>query len=222
MLINPYQPGTVLRNFPTLYQEISKHYDLLYDTIPGEDFSVMTIRYKFEHGIKVGVRDVFYYIDCLYDNKPTSIIDVGCGECVWKTWFPNITGFDTKPSKWSKADFSDHFDECFSQGHKKNYTCGMALNSLHFIDWSAVPKQIDLAMNIVKDQFLFTFNFSVLRNKPNLPQEQLILLFDDILHSSNYKIKLLDYPTLRGIPQKEMDDWSHANGHVRFILQHNQ
>ena len=109
MLINSYRPDTKFKNFPTLDEEINDYYDLLYDTVPDENYNLMTPRYQLEHGIKTGLRDVFYYIDCLYDNDPTSIIDVGCGECIWKNWFPNIIGFDPTPSKWSRADFIDFF-----------------------------------------------------------------------------------------------------------------
>ena len=217
MLINPYMSAIPFKNFPDLDVKLLKHYDRLFDTVI--DFEISP-RYHYESGLKIGFRDICYYIDQLYNNQPESVIDVGCGECIWKNWFPNIVGFDPNINEFSKQDFVDFFDENFSKGHAKNWTCGMALNSMHFIDWSAVPKQIDLAMNIVKDQFLFTFSFSKLTNKPDLPMKQLILLFDNILHSSGYKIKLLDYPTLRGIPQKKIDNWSHANGHVRFILQH--
>jgi len=222
MLINAYTSDTKFKNFPTLDAEINDYYALLYDTAPDQDYYSMTPRYRYEHGIKAGSRDIFYYIDSLYDLNPVSIIDVGCGECTWKNWFPNIIGFDPTPSKWSRADFVDFFDEDFSRGHAKCWDCGMALNSMHFIDWSDTPKQIDLAMNMVKDQFLFTFNFDMLTNKPHLPLEQLILLFDHMLAESKYKIKLLDYPTLRGISDCKMREWAFLNGHARFILQHKQ
>lgn len=219
MLINPHTSNITLKNFPHLYEDISKHYDLLYDTVPDQDYIDTTPRFKLEHGGKMGFRDIFYYINLLYDNNPGSVVDIGCGECIWKTWFPNIIGFDPTPSKWSRADFVDTFDEDFSNGHNKNYDCGLALNSIHFIDWSDITKQIELAMNIVRDRFLFTFNFGVFTNKPDVPLPELILLFDDILNSVGYKIILLDYPYLRNIPN--VADWGHINGHVRFILEHN-
>jgi hypothetical protein len=219
MLINPYSPNTTFKNFPDLDAKLLKHYDRLFDTVSD---LVISPRYFYESGLKIGFRDICYYIDQLYNNQPESVIDVGCGECVWKNWFPNIVGFDPNKNEFSKQDFVDFFDEDFSRVHAKNWTCGMALNSLHFIDWSEVPKQIDLAMNLVKDQFLFTFNFNKFSNNPNLPLSELILLFDQTLVSVPYTIKLLDYPTLRGFPQSKIDHWAHINGHVRFILQHKQ
>ena len=215
----PYTPGTPFKNFPDLAARLATHYDQLHDTT--EDFDI-TPRYLYESGLKIGFRDIYYYIDQLYDNQPTSVVDVGCGECIWKNWFPNIVGFDPNTNEFSNQDFVDFFDEDFSKGHAKNWDCGMALNSIHFINWNSIPNQIDLAMNIVKDQFLFTFNFNMFSNKPNLPMEQLIPLFDHMLTSSAYNIKLLDYPLLRGIPLAKINNWSYINGHVRFILQHKQ
>lgn len=225
MLINPYHPDVKLKNFPTLYDDLESYYDYLYDTVPDEEFRLITPRFVIEHGIKAGFRDIFYYIDQLYDNNPESIIDAGCGECIWKKWFPRIIGFDPTPSKWSTADFIDFFDEDFSKGHHQQYTCGMGINSLHFVHWEDLPKQIKLAMDIVKDRFLFTFNFNSMLDRPEPDLPKLIGLFDDILKSLDYNIILVDYPSLRGeygfsndIPEKHQ--WSHVNGHVRFILSH--
>ena len=155
-MINYYTPGKPFTNFPDLDTRIKQHYDRLFDTVV--DFDI-TPRYFYETGLKIGFRDVFYYIDQLYSNQSDSIIDVGCGECIWKKWFPNIIGFDPKPNEFTQQDFVDYFDADFSAGHTKYYDSGMALNSLHYIEWQDISKQIDLAMNIVKKHFLFTFNF---------------------------------------------------------------
>jgi hypothetical protein len=219
MLINPYFPKTPLKNFPDLDADISKYYDRVYDTVVGFEISP---RYFYESGLKIGFRDIFYYIDQLYNIQPTSVIDVGCGECTWKNWFPNIVGFDPNTNEFSQQDFVDFFDNDFSQGHAQHYDSGLALNSLHFINWDSISDQIDLAMNIVRRQFLFTFNFNVIRNKPTSTLPELIVRFDDILRSSKYKIELLDYPSLRGISEDALSNWSHMNGHVRFILSHKE
>ena len=217
MLVNPYFPNIPLKNFPNLNEDILKNYDRVYDTVV--DFEISP-RYFYESGLKIGFRDIFYCIDQLYNNQPSSIIDVGCGECIWKRWFPNIVGFDPNTNEFSAQDFVDFFDQDFSAGHTQMYDCGMALNSLHFTDWKDIPTQIDLAMNIVKDQFVFTFNFNAIKNIPKKPLPELILLFDDVLKQSNYDIKLLDYPLLRGVSELSLSNWCHVNGHVRFILAH--
>ena len=216
-MINPYSPGIPFKNFPDLDTRLAKHYDRLYDSVV--DFEI-TPRYFYESGLKIGFRDIFYYIDQLYNTRPTTVVDVGCGECIWKKWFPNIIGFDPNTNEFSSQDFVDFFDEDFSKGHAKNWDCGMALNSIHFIRWDAIPRQIDLAMNMVKHQFLFTFNFDKISNKPAVPLPAMIALFDDILDSLKYEIVMVDYPFQRGATLVKLNAWSYMNGHVRFILSH--
>ena len=217
MMINPYTPGIPFKNFTNLDVDLLEHYDRLFDTVV--DFEISP-RYIYETGLKLGFRDIFYYIDQLYNTQPTSVIDVGCGECIWKKWFPNIIGFDPNTNEFSNVDFVDFFDEDFSIGHTQWYDCGMALNSLHFIDWDFIPKQIDLAMNIVKQQFLFTINLGRITNKPNAASSELTPLFDNMLKSLNYEIVLVDYPIQRGVSERQLNDWAYVNGHVRFILSH--
>jgi hypothetical protein len=213
MLIKPYSADVKFANFPELEHGISKYYDHVYDTVPT---SGITPRYYYEAGLKIGFRDVFYYIDQLYNTAPADVIDVGCGENVWKKWFPHIIGFDPRPSQHANCDFVAEFDQQFSVTHTGHWDCGMALNSIHFVDWSQIPSQIDRAMNLVKQQFLFTFNFFHFQNAP----DSVISKFDHVLQSLDYNIELLDYPVLRGVPEHEINKWKHINGNVRFILSH--
>jgi hypothetical protein len=218
MMINPYSPSKIFTNFADLDARLQQHYDRVFDTVVDYEISP---RYFYESGLKIGFRDVFYYIDQLYNTNPSCVIDVGCGECTWKKWFPNIIGFDPNHNEFSQQDFVDFFDLDFSKGHTNWYDSGMALNSLHFVPWDYLPKQIELAMNIVKKHFLFTFNFNMIKNVPaHSSHENLIPKFDQLLQSLDYDIVLLDYPCLRGIPNNKLSHWAHTNGHVRFILSH--
>lgn len=226
-MINYYTPDKTFTNFPDLDSDILQHYDRVFDTVV--DFEISP-RYFYESGLKIGFRDVFYYIDQLYSSQPSSVIDVGCGECIWKKWFPNIIGFDPKTNEFSQQDFVDYFDADFSAGHSGCYDSGMALNSLHFIDWDYIPTQINLAMNIVKKQFLFTFNFNRIRNKPaahtllsrTRRNSFVESEFEKILKSLDYNIVLLDYPAQRGISVRALDNWAYMNGHARFMLSHKE
>jgi hypothetical protein len=217
MLINPYSPESTFKNFPKLDDSLNSYYDRIFHTVI--DFP-LTPRYIFETGLKISFRDTFYYIDRLYDNNPNTVIDVGCGECVWKNWFPNIIGFDPNTNEFSSQDFVDFFDKDFSIGHTKNYDCGLALNSLHFISWNDIANQIDLAMNIVKDKFLFTFNFNILSDKPQTTVFEQIKEFRKIIDSLEYDVILFDVPILRGVDMNIMLRHLHINGTVRFILKH--
>ena len=231
MMVDAYERGMEFKNFPDLEQQITQYYDTIYETI--EDLRV-TPRYFLEMGLKVTERDMFYYINRLYDNNPSSVVDVGCAECIWKKWFPRMIGFDPIVSKFSKQqDFIDTFNKNFIQKHAGHYHSGMALNSLHFIDWKDISKVIDAAMSIVQDRFLFTFNFNIIANIPNHvyfngrpPHADLISQVDKIIVDSGYKIILVDWPCLREGRAEENRDRimiasEQLNGHVRFILAHN-
>lgn len=215
MLINPYSPETIFKNFPELDDSLKSYYDRIFHTVVDLPISP---RYIFEK--KIAFRDTFYYIDRCYDNKPNTVIDVGCGKCVWKNWFPNIIGFDPLTSEFSLQDFVDFFDKDFSIGHTRNYDCGLALNSLHFISWNNIADQLDLAMNTVRDKFLFTFNFDMLSDKPQTDVFEQINEFRKIIDSLEYDVILFDVPILRGVDNNVMSRHLYINGTVRFILQH--
>ena len=171
---------------------------------------------------------IFYYIDLLYDNNPQSVVDVGCGECLWKNWFPNIVGFDPSPCiPYSKHDFVDFFDNDFSKGHTENWDCGLALNSIHFISWQEVPQQIKLAMNIIRKggRFLFTFN---LRHFDTRSHDDPIALLNpknkikhlyELIQNLGYKILVFDSLLLQGVSEKDIYNYAFINGDVRFILE---
>jgi hypothetical protein len=215
-LIRPFE-NLDRSNIHGLSKKIEAHYDLLFDTIMPWNLSP---RYIFEHGLKLGMRDIFYYIDLLYENQPRSVIDVGCGECVWKNWFPNIVGFDPNTNPYSQQDFVDFFDEDFSRSNMRKFDCGMALNSLHFIPWQQIPHQLDLAMQMVRDRFLFTFNLHMFTDKPS-QDLRLIPELKSMLDESKYKIVMFDSPCYRGYTWKQVkDSLGFINGTVRFILSH--
>lgn len=217
VLLYPYSKDIKFQNFPNLDNEIRHHYDLIFDTVVENENEInLTPRAYYES--KIGFRDIFYYIDFLYNNNPETIIDVGCGECIWKKWFPRIIGFDSRLKPVNDCDFTDFFDEDFSKFHQNKWANGMALNSIHFIRWEQILDQIDLAMNIIQNNFLFTFNFEVIKNIPNLEMQELVYEFKNILSTSNYKILLFDAPVLRGFNSVIVKQHSDINGTVRFIL----
>lgn len=216
VLVNQYYNGIKFKSFPDLDTLLLNHYDRIYDTVVDYEISP---RYFYESGLKITFRDIFYYIDLLYENSPTSVIDVGCGECIWKKWFPNIVGFDTVTSEFSQQDFVDYFDQDFSSNHVDNWDCGMALNSIHFISWNQIEHRIHQAMNIVQHRFLFTFNFSVMQDVPKIPLQNLCQEFLNIIKRTEYNLVMFDAPTLRGVDQIKISNWAHMNGTVRFILE---
>ena len=174
----------------------------------------------------IAFRNIFYYIDLIYKNNPSNVIDIGCGECIWKKYYPNIIGLDTHTTEYTKPDIGDFFDSDFSSNNKKQYECGMALGSLHFNEWKNIRKIIIDAMNIVSDRFLFTFNFDRLNEHSStdttissLTDIEKVKYIKDILNALPYGIIMLDYANFKN------NDMCHTfekicNGHIRFILEH--
>jgi hypothetical protein len=212
--VSPYFPGVKLKNFPTLTESISEYYDLLFDDVVPN--GTITPRYHYESGLKIGFRDIFYYIDLLYDNRPNSVVDVGCGECVFKKWFPNIYGFDAISYPYGHQDTVDVFDDQYVAGHESAFECGMALGSLHYDSWNGFFNNIQRAMAIVNDRFLFTANFEQIYDKPDSSYDDLLVKLKTRLLDIGYKIILYDSPRFRG------REWTRgyfaSNGSVRFIL----
>ena len=223
MLLNTYNSDSLMLNFPELDSKIAKYYDLIVDDISEATFA-MTPRYRYENGLKIGLRDIFYYINMLYDHSPKSVIDIGCGENIWKKWFPNIIGFDPNPSAYASPDFIASLNEDFSKHHYEEWECGIALNSIHFVSWHDIGNQIKLAMNLIKDRLLVTVNFNMLDSFTQdtaittLSRLDKIELFTDILHKLGYTIIMLDYPSLRASDKTQYLEYDRISGSVRVIL----
>lgn len=230
-LINPYTRNSKFTNFLDLDEKISEYYDILnnHDSEIDSVYRSISPRYRYESGLKIGFRDIFYYIDLLYNNSPEKIVDVGCGECIFKNWFPNIVGFDPEPSKFSRADFVDYFDEDFAKGHENLFDGAMAINSIHFVPWTQLKDQIELAMKLVKknSRFLFTFNFHVLdtssKSDCQIAKGSLndkFEYFSNVLDSITYKKIVVDSPLLKGMSFNDLQNYtSFLNGTVRIILE---
>lgn len=232
-IINEYYPEREIRNFPEMDERIKNYYDIILDL---DEKSYFTPRYMSEGGVKIAYRDSWYYISWLYDNKPQTVIDVGCGEFTFKDWFPNLIGLEPRllpyPSNnyiKNKPDIIGSFNDEFSRTHTEQYDCGMALNSVHFVPWAELSNQIELVMNIIKlgGRFLFTMNFERLSyltrtydmNDPFLSKsfEEMGQYLYDIIAQSGHHILLFDCPKLRGV------DYNPAiTGDVRFILEKTQ
>lgn len=218
--VKPYQPGQELKNFPNIYTNLDKEFDYVYDMIPSFSHPPHS-RLFVELGRKVVFKDIFYYIDMLYDNTPNTVIDVGCGLCTWKKWFPGIIGFDAESSiPESLLDFEDYFDKGFSKVNEKKYDCGLAINSLHYCAWELLPTNIHYAMNVVKDRFLFTVDFEAINSLPkDRTRFDLIVDLFELLITMPYNIIMFDSLAGRNLPA-HIDKWSSVNGMVRFILEH--
>ena len=214
MLLNNYSPEKPFSVFPDLDAKLHQYYDYVSTDV---EIPKSTPRYRYESGMKIGFREIFWYIDQLYTCEPDSVVDIGCGENVFSNWFPGIAGVDTEEWPGGTVDDIAYFDTDYASTNQDFWDAGMALGSLHYCNWQDVPAQIHNAMRIVKRDFLFTFNFDQIQNLPSNDMDSVLELFYSMVVDTGYKLKMFDCPKLRG------HNWHgrgyfNCNGSVRFIL----
>lgn len=162
----------------------------------------------------------FFYIQMLQEKNPQTIADIGCGINFYKNFIPEIYGIE--PVENSNVDEIDFFDEDFSQGHKENYDCAMAINSIHFISLTDICKQLKSFSNIIKPggRGFVTFN---VRRMIELTDEK-DLIEDD--HLSSYIRQQVDLalPNVLAYDDyiKESDIDCYMNGNIRIVFEKEQ
>lgn len=220
-LINPYRPDIEFAVFKDLDQRMQDYYDEIYDTVVDHS-NRRSGRYIYELGIKIGFRDIFYAIDLVYKNNPTSVIDIGSSNCFWKRWFPNIWAVDVADAKFVKPDYIAVVDEDWCLANAKKFDAGINICGAQEPGLPGLDRWIRYQMLLVKDRCLFTFGRHNLQIGPHSDQavnRDIILkqLFD---LKEDYDILMLDVPELRGTKRFELDRYAHINGSIRFILAH--
>jgi hypothetical protein len=92
---------------------------------------------------------VLYYLNFLLEKNPKVIVDIGCGENLFKKLISNIHGIN--PTMESQlVDELDFFDEVFSRGHTDAYESVFSINAVHFVSLIDFKKRILEFYNIVK------------------------------------------------------------------------
>jgi len=86
----------------------------------------------------------YYYINYLLETNPKNIIDIGCGDNVFKKSFPDlITGMDPmKDNNYGKIDMIDTFDEKFVEDHENKFDGAIAINSIHFSPINTITQRL--------------------------------------------------------------------------------
>ena len=226
--INEYNETSVIRNFPNLDEQLTDYFDILWNIESSTTFTPRAL-----HQLRIGYRDIFYYISWLYDSNPNSIIDLGCGDRLFDRWFPNLYGVDITTAYSSiKAPDEIIKAQTFYTDNKEKFDCGIAINSLQLREFDLSLNYVMKAMDLIKPKgrFLFTLyynwiNFpkSHVRNKKLTPEiiNKLneVKLLDEKLYtyltSSRYKLILFDPVYSRGFNLADVQ----LNGTTRFILE---
>jgi hypothetical protein len=222
MLVNPYSPDKTIRNFPELENQINEYYDYV---INEENFLLKEgSNFRAILDKKITFKNIFYYIAWLYDNKPEKVLDLGCGENLFKKWFPNIEGIDARNNfLLGNPDIKDYFDSNFTNRNLERYDAVIAIGVLHFSGTKHCLNMIEDALRLIKPngRLFVTACYNVLLNVNKLADDQYDVvdqIFLDFLTSKNYKIIVLDLPHRRN--EKIVNNsFSTINGDIRIIIE---
>jgi len=114
-------------------------------TYDPEHHSSTTPRWRHMHGYFTMAS--FYYLGFIMREHPTTVADIGCGENVFKAFYPQIVGYDPFiPS----ADHEAYFDDDFASANRRAFDSAFACNSIHFSSMGEFPRMLDLLASTVK------------------------------------------------------------------------
>jgi hypothetical protein len=127
-LVNNLPHGTVL------------HYDWYWHRSDGMGRDIDT---DFREGFPVSI---FYYLEMLLETKATRIYDIGCGQNMFKRLADDrIYGIDPGQDPFVDPKGIDEigsFNKDFVMKHKDSMEAAMAINSLHFVRYDQLQKQL--------------------------------------------------------------------------------
>lgn len=132
---------------------------------------------------------VFYYLERLIENNPSSVIDVGCGHNLFKSVIPNLWGIDPV---YNEADEQASFDYQYSLDHAEQYDAALAVNSLHFYTLSEFRSSLENFARIIKPggRGFITFNLSRLAGSKNF--DSVVDYVNNILRAWPVKYLIVD------------------------------
>lgn len=166
---------------------------------------------------------VFYYFDILLANKPSSIIDIGCGENYFKDILPNLHGVDPI-SKYS--DETAMFHSAYAKENANKFECAFSINAIHFISLVNFKEQIELFASMIKPSGRGMVLANSARMVEKTTEKDLNRLFGttnpDPIQIENYidaelaKINL-NFLVLETLITENSDDY--LDGNIRMVFQ---
>jgi len=135
----------------SIYQQLANDYPVLYTEVNDitevtKDFSYKVPRATLrEQGIFVC--SSFYYIGMLLETNPKVILDVGCGDNIFKKYIPQIVGLDPM---CEEADICEKFNDEFVAKHQGEYDCAMAVQSIHHVSLLGFVDRINQFGKLIK------------------------------------------------------------------------
>lgn len=135
----------------SIYQQLANDYPILYTEVTDINKLINDSSYKVpraalaEQGIFVC--NSFYYIGMLLETNPKVILDVGCGDNVFKKYIPQIVGLDPM---CEEADICEKFNDEFVATHQGEYDCAMAVQSIHNVSLLGFVDRINQFGKLIK------------------------------------------------------------------------
>jgi len=90
----------------------------------------------------------YYYIKFLLEQHPKIILDLGCGENIFKTFIPGIVGMDSHDL--SNYDIKDFFDEDYTCGHQQAFDAIISINSIHFAPVTEITQRLKWVASMIR------------------------------------------------------------------------
>jgi hypothetical protein len=234
--LRPYNSQTWLSEFvdSEVYQQLQLKYQHV--VASHQDMSLLRAAWHtsvYEAGRQFcedyGVLDAtpYYYIKFLLENRPNTIVDLGCGLNIFKTAWPNIIGIDADPS--CPCDVFDHFDQDFVAGHANFCDALISINTIHFAPITSVAERLIWVAQLVRPggRAFVTFNVEtwLMYTEKNIIDElfgsrprldQVITYIDQQVRDTGLELVVNDWPILR-IPEEGTirDD---LDGNVRLVF----
>lgn len=118
---------------------------------------------------------ILYYVDILLANNPSLIMDVGCGDNLFKDIIPGIYGVDPKAANADSLD--GNFNAEYAENHAQEFECAMAVCCIHFISLTQFKNQIELFAKIIKPGGRGLIGFNTMMMVERTPDSELETLF---------------------------------------------
>jgi SAM-dependent methyltransferase len=156
--VNTYDPEKFSKEFPksNLYKRLINnlpqgtllHYDWYWHNSEGMGRDIDT---EYKEGFPVSI---FYYLQILLETTATKIYDIGCGQNMFKRLADDrIYGIDPGLDPFidpKGIDEIESFNQDFVQKYRNSMEAAMAVNSLHFVRYDELQKQLQDFVSCLK------------------------------------------------------------------------
>ena len=173
----------------------------------------------------------YYYIKYLLDTNPKNIIDIGCGDNVFKKSFPTlITGLDNNPECCMRApDILENFDKNFVQTNQQCYDGVISINCIHFSPIHTIAERLGWVAQLltpgsrafvsfnIETWLMFTRKSEINSIFGKIPQwEAVVNYINDQIISTKLNFLVVDWPILQISDHSTIrDDY---NGNIRLVF----